>query len=367
MEKKIIISGGGTGGHIFPAVSIAGEIKRREPNADILFVGANGGMEMEVVPRYGYTIKGVNISGIYRQMNLKNIIRNLQFPFKLLSSLIQSRKIMKEFGPDAVVGVGGFASGPMGRVASGKSIPLFLCEQNAYPGLVNKWLAKFADKILLGNGDASKYFEKEKVIVTGNPIRTFELTDKAKAKESLGFDPELPLVLSLGGSLGARTLNHALLKDHQHLLENKIQLLWQCGKIYEEEMQEKVHAHPLMKVQAFIQDMATAYSAADLIISRAGASTISELIALEKPAVIVPSPNVAEDHQTKNALSLTEKGAAVLVKDVEAKEKLIPEVLAIVNDREKLDELTEHISSMEKHDSAKEIVDVIFEEIGKRK
>lgn len=365
MKKKFIISGGGTGGHIFPAVSIATEISRREPDADILFVGANGGMEMDVVPRYNFPIEGVWISGIQRQLTLKNLVRNAAFPFKLITSLMQARGIMKRFQPDAVIGVGGFASGPMGRVASGKKVPLILCEQNAYPGLVNRWLAKYADKILLGNGDAEKYFPKGKTIVTGNPIRSFELPDKKEARKKLGLDPGKPTLLSLGGSLGARTINQALLKDHKKIIEAGTQIFWQCGKIYAEDLKKEVKAHPQVKLEAFIQDMATAYAAADLIISRAGASTISELIALSKPAVIVPSPNVAEDHQTKNALSLTDKNAAVLVKDVEAGEKLVPTALEVLGDSGRLATLEQNIAAMEKHDSAREIVDVIFDELKK--
>ncbi|MEO0897654.1 MAG: undecaprenyldiphospho-muramoylpentapeptide beta-N-acetylglucosaminyltransferase [Bacteroidota bacterium] len=366
MSKKIIISGGGTGGHIFPAVSIATEIKKREPDADILFVGAKGGMEMDVVPRYNFPIEGVWISGIYRQLTFNNLRRNALFPIKLLTSLFQARSIMKRFQPDAVVGVGGFASGPMGRVASSKKVPLFLCEQNAYPGLVNRWLSKYADRILLGNGDANKYLDSSKTIVTGNPIRTFDLPDKKEARKALGLDPEKPTILSLGGSLGARTINQALLKDYHKIIEAGAQIFWQCGKIYVDELKTQVPEHPQVKLEAFIQDMGTAYAAADLIISRAGASTISELIALSKPAVIVPSPNVAEDHQTKNALSLTEKNAARLVKDVEAKEKMVDEALAVLGNQELLTELEKNIAGMEKHYAAKEIVDVIFAEIEKR-
>ncbi|MEL6133147.1 MAG: undecaprenyldiphospho-muramoylpentapeptide beta-N-acetylglucosaminyltransferase [Bacteroidota bacterium] len=360
MARKIIISGGGTGGHIFPAVSIANEIKRREPDADILFVGAEGGMEMEVVPRYGFPIEGLWISGIYRQINLRNIRRNLLFPFKLLSSLQNAKGIIKRFQPEAVVGVGGFASGPVGRVAGNMGIPLFLCEQNAYPGLVNKWLADKATKILIGNEDAHKYFDRNKTIYTGNPIRSMTLPEKRAAKEALGFDPDKPLILSLGGSLGAKTLNDAWLKHYQKVMAADVQLFWQCGKIYIKELQPQVKEYPNLKLSAFIQDMATAYGAADLIVTRAGGSTISELIALSKPSIMVPSPNVAEDHQTKNARSLSDKDAAVLVKDVEAREVLADTALQVLLDTEQLAQLTKNIKEMEKHDAAKEIVDVIM-------
>ena len=362
MSKRIIISGGGTGGHIFPAVSIANEIKRRDPDADILFVGAKGGMETRVVPRYNYPIETVWISGIHRQLNLKNIWRNLSFPIKLISSLMQSGKIVKRFKPEAVVGVGGYASGPLGRVAAGKNVPLFICEQNAYPGLVNKWLAPKAEKILLGNGDAAKYFDKSKIVVTGNPIREFELIDKSEAAKKFDLDPNKPILLSLGGSLGAMKINEAIEGGLQQIIDADVQIIWQCGKRYFEALDARVQKHPNVKLMAFINDMAAAYSAADLIVSRAGGSTISELIALSKPAILVPSPNVAEDHQTKNALSLSEKDAAVLVKDVEAKDKLIPEALSILGDANRLKTLTGKIEAMEKHNAAAEIVDEIYKQ-----
>ncbi|MEL6843196.1 MAG: UDP-N-acetylglucosamine--N-acetylmuramyl-(pentapeptide) pyrophosphoryl-undecaprenol N-acetylglucosamine transferase, partial [Bacteroidota bacterium] len=261
------------------------------------------------------------------------------------------------------VGVGGYASGPIGRVASGRGLPLFICEQNAYPGLVNKWLAKRATRILLGNADASKYFDEAKIQVTGNPIRSFELPDRAEAARKMGLDPERPIVLSLGGSLGARTLNEAFKKDALRFAEAGVQLVWQCGKGYYDTLKPQAPKHEDIHLMAFIEDMAAAYAAADLVISRAGGSTISELIALSKPAILVPSPNVSEDHQTKNALSLTEKGAAHLVKDVDANEQLVSETLAIVQDSQRLEALTAAIAKMEKHDAAKEIVDAIYTEM----
>ena len=363
MSRRIIISGGGTGGHIFPAVSIAGEILRREPGAEILFVGAQGGMEETVVPKYGYRIESVPISGIQRQLNLRNVWRNLQFPFKLLISLRQSHRILARFQPQAVVGVGGFASGPLGRAAAGKGIPLFLCEQNAYPGLVNRWLAGKARKILLGNADAQKYFDGSKTVVTGNPIRSFTLIDRDEAVRKLDLDPAKPVLLSLGGSLGALRINEALKTQLSLITDSEVQLVWQCGKRYYERLRAQVPEHPQVKLSAFIDDMAVAYSAADLIISRAGGSTISELIALSKPSLLVPSPNVAEDHQTKNALSLSEKDAAILVKDSDAVEHLLPTALDVLQHLERLTALTQHITAMEKHDAAKEIVDEIYREL----
>lgn len=358
MLKRVIISGGGTGGHIFPAISIANEIKARNPQAEILFVGANGGMEMTLVPKNNYEIKGVWISGIMRSFSPKNILKNLLFPYKLVVSLVQARKIVKSFKPEAVVGVGGYASGPVGRVASGSGIPLFLQEQNAYPGITNKWLAKRATRILLGNEAAKKYFEASKCKVTGNPIRQSLLDGNREAAiKAYGLDPNRPIVLSLGGSLGAGPLNAALEANHSKLLDAGIQLLWQCGKRYYESLKQRVPEHKDLKLMAFIEDMGAAYAAADLVITRAGASTLSELILLNKPSIMLPSPNVSEDHQTKNARSLTDRGAAVLVTDAEAKEKLVGEILTILTNPDRLEELRQGISKIEKHDAAKEIVD----------
>lgn len=360
MPNRVMITGGGTGGHIFPAVSIAEELRRRNEKTEIHFVGAKGGMEMTLVPKAGFKIDGVWISGIHRRITLKNIIRNLQFPFKLLKSLAQAGKLIKKFKPDVVVGVGGYASGPVGRKAASRNIPLVICEQNAYPGITNKWLASKSKAILLGNEAASKYFDHPNVIVTGNPVRKKLLNgNKQEALKTFNFDPNKPVVLSLGGSLGARTLNEALEKNLQQFIDNDIQLIWQCGKFYHEELSKRVPQHPNIKLMAFIDNMGDAYAAADIVISRAGASTISELILLNKPAVMVPSPNVAEDHQTKNAMSLVDKGAALLVKDVEANEKLVPTVVEVLNQKEKIAALTDAMTKIEKHDAAKEIVDVI--------
>ncbi|MDX1908304.1 MAG: undecaprenyldiphospho-muramoylpentapeptide beta-N-acetylglucosaminyltransferase [Bacteroidia bacterium] len=357
MAPKIIISGGGTGGHIFPALSIADEIRRRMPEAEVLFVGAEGGMEMTVVPRHGYTIEPVWISGIYRQLTLRNIQRNLLFPLKLVVSLIQARRIVRRFRPQAVVGVGGFASGPLGRAAAGQGIPLFICEQNAFPGLVNRWLAPRAQKILLGNEDAARFFDPAKVVVTGNPIRQFVLPSREAACEKLGLDPSRPVLLNLGGSLGAMRLNQALQAGLEQIVAADVQLLWQCGKIYYDTLKAQVPAHPQVRLMAFIDDMAAAYAAADLIISRAGGSTISELIALSLPAILVPSPNVAEDHQTQNARSLADRQAALLIRDADAVQTLIPEALALIQDQPRLNHIRQQITAIEKHHAAREIVD----------
>ena len=360
MARKIIISGGGTGGHIFPALAIANEVARREPDADIQFVGAKGGMEMTVVPKHGYPIQAVWISGIHRRKTLRNLIRNLSFPLKLIISLSQAMGIVNRFKPDAVVGVGGFASGPVGRVAAGKKVPLFICEQNAYPGLVNRWLAPKATKVLLGNGAATKYFPSEKVVITGNPIRNFKPISREAAIARLGLDPQKPVVLSMGGSLGAKTLNDALQGKLEEFIHAEVQLLWQCGKRYVEELRPQIPQHPLIHLLPFIDDMEAAYAAADLVIARAGGSTLSELIALSKPAILVPSPNVAEDHQTQNARSLVEQDAAWMVADSEAREKLVPRALEILQTTGMLEEVQQKINQVEKHEAAQEIVDQIF-------
>lgn len=356
MSGKLIISGGGTGGHIFPAISIANEIKRLRPDIEILFVGADGGMEMTLVPKNNYKIEGVPITGIMRSLTFKNILKNLGFPFRLLKSLSKSRGIVKRFKPDVVVGVGGYASGPLGRAASSMGVPLIVCEQNAYPGITNKWLAPRAARILLGNEAAAKYFDAAKSKVTGNPVRdTLKHGDRAAGLKAFGLDPNKKIVLSLGGSLGAKTLNDALEKDLEKFIENDVQLIWQCGKRYYPQLKDRVKKHPLIKLMPFIEDMPSAYAVADLIITRAGGSTISELILLSKPSVMVPSPNVAEDHQTKNALSLVERDAALMVKDVEASEKLVPETLALLGDESRLAALQQGIENVEKHDAANEI------------
>lgn len=361
MNPRIIIAGGGTGGHIFPAVAIAHEVRRRQPDAAILFVGAKGGMEMTVVPKQGYEIKGVWISGLQRQLSVKNIVKNMLFPLKMMVSMFQAGTIQRNFKPDVVVGVGGYASGPMGRVAAGGKTPLVICEQNAFPGLVNRWLKKYASKILLGNAAAAKYFPKEKSQVTGNPIRSFVPKTKEEGAAAFNLDPNKPILLSLGGSLGALSINNALQATVQQALDAGVQVIWQTGKRYIDRLEASVPSHPNLYMSAFIDDMAAAYGAADLVISRAGGSTISELIALGKPAILVPSPNVSEDHQTKNARSLTDVGAAAMVHDAVVNEELISEALTLLNDNSKLQTIQNNLDNLDKHDAAKEIVDEIME------
>lgn len=360
MKLKVVISGGGTGGHIFPALAIAHEIRRRRLDAEVFFVGATGGMETTVVPKNGYAIQTVWISGLYRNLTLRNIGRNLLFPIKLLVSLIQSYAILNRIRPDCVIGVGGFASGPIGRVAAYKNIPLVLTEQNAYPGLVNKWLAGKAKKILLGNAAAQKFFPTDKTVVTGNPIRNFEQILKHQAAEMMGLDPTLPVVLLTGGSLGARTLNQAMEQGYETLRQSDIQVIWQCGKMYYDLLRPRVKIDTTVKLIPFIDNMAAAFAAADLVVSRAGGSTISEIIALRKPAILVPSPNVAEDHQTKNALSLVDVQAGILVKDAEAHEKLIPTITALIRDTAQLQLLRDNLKKLEQPNAAEKMVDEIF-------
>ena len=361
MSLRVIISGGGTGGHIFPALSIGNELKSRDSKTEILFVGAKGGMEMSLVPKNNFQIEGVWISGILRSMKPQSILRNLSFPVKLLTSLFQSREIINRFKPDVVVGVGGYASGPLGRAAAAQGIPLVLCEQNAYPGITNKWLASRAKVILLGNAAAQKHFSAFPTKITGNPVRAnLKNGNRESGFKFFNLDANKPIVLSLGGSLGASTLNWALESNLLKFPEAGVQLIWQCGKRYFDEIQTRVKDVPGVHIFPFIDNMADAFAVSDLVISRAGGSTISELIMLSKPSILVPSPNVAEDHQTQNALSLVNQEAALLVKDIEANEKLVEVTLGLLKDTEKFSKLSAAIKAVEKYDSAKEIVDEII-------
>ena len=356
MEKnlRIIISGGGTGGHIFPAVSIANAIKEMLPETEILFVGAEGRMEMQRVPAAGYPIKGLPVAGFDR----KNLFKNIPVLIKLFKSQRMARKIIKSFRPHAAVGVGGYASGPTLKVAGSMGIPTLLQEQNSYAGVTNKLLAKQAEKICVAYEGMERFFDKEKIILTGNPVRQGlrnPSIDHQEAVRSFGLDPEKKTVLILGGSLGARTINQCLMQNLDKVKDSGIQFIWQTGKIYIEEARSVVAQAgelPMLHVTDFISDMATAYSAADLIISRAGAGSISEFCLLGKPVILVPSPNVAEDHQTKNALALVNKNAALYVKDAEAKDLLIDKAIETVNHPELLKNLSKNISKLAFTDSA---------------
>ena len=351
---RIIISGGGTGGHIFPAVSIANAIKELRPDTEILFVGAEGRMEMHRVPAAGYPIKGLPVAGFDR----KNLFKNIPVLIKLFKSQRLARKIVKDFRPHAAVGVGGYASGPTLKVAGSMGVPTLLQEQNSYAGVTNKLLAKQAKKICVAYEGMERFFDKEKIILTGNPVRQGLLnhtTTREEAIATFGLDPSKRTVLILGGSLGARTINQCLMENLDKVKSSGIQFIWQTGKIYIEEAKAavaKAGELPMLHVTDFISDMATAYCAADLVISRAGAGSISEFCLLQKPVILVPSPNVAEDHQTKNALALVNKNAALYVKDVEAKELLLDKAIEAVKQPDLLKNLSKNITELAFTDSA---------------
>jgi UDP-N-acetylglucosamine--N-acetylmuramyl-(pentapeptide) pyrophosphoryl-undecaprenol N-acetylglucosamine transferase len=360
-NKHIIISGGGTGGHVFPAISIANALKEIEPGIEILFVGAKGRMEMEKVPNAGYEIKGLPIIGIQRKLTMKN----LQVPFKLFQSLRQAKQIIKSFKPDVVVGVGGYASGPVLRIASRKGIPTVIQEQNSYAGLTNRLLAKRADKICVAYDGMEQYFPKEKILNTGNPVRKDIIPTADKREEAIrhfNLSAEKKTILSIGGSLGAGSINNSIIKELKQLETSDIQLVWQCGKNYYQKANEALQHYNLsnIKLMDFINRMDLAYAAADVIISRAGAGTISELALVNKPVILIPSPNVAEDHQTKNARSLADKNAAIIIKDNEAQDKLIRETLDLIRNESKMQELKQNIQTFAKPDSAKTIANEIL-------
>ena len=351
---RIIISGGGTGGHIFPAVSIANAIKELRPDTEILFVGAEGRMEMHRVPAAGYPIKGLPVAGFDR----KNLFKNIPVLIKLFKSQRLARKIVKDFQPHAAVGVGGYASGPTLKVAGSMGIPTLLQEQNSYAGVTNKLLAKQAKKICVAYEGMERFFDKEKIILTGNPVRQGLLNHSKTREEAIGtfgLDPNKRTVLILGGSLGARTINQCLMENLDKVKSSGIQFIWQTGKIYIEEAKAavaKAGELPMLHVTDFISDMATAYCAADLVISRAGAGSISEFCLLQKPVILVPSPNVAEDHQTKNALALVNKNAALYVKDIEAKDLLLDKAIEAVKQPDLLKNLSKNITELAFTDSA---------------
>lgn len=353
MKKRIIISGGGTGGHIFPAIAIANALKELDDTIEILFVGAKGKMEMERVPKAGYKIEGLWISGFHRRLTLQN----LMFPFKLISSWLKAFGIVRRFKPNVVVGVGGYASGPTLDVAARMGIPTLIQEQNSYAGVTNRLLANKVTKVCVAYDGMERFFPKHKIYFTGNPIRQ-EITriagKRAEAIQHFGLDTNKKTIVVVGGSLGARTINNAmeasfdLIADHQ-----EVQIIWQAGKLYIEEFQKKETGQlPNVKLMKFINRMDLAYAVADLVISRAGAATISELCLVAKPAILVPSPNVAEDHQTQNAMALVNKEAAILVKDQNASSKLYQTALDTLANEAKLKELSENITALGMKDSA---------------
>lgn len=356
MEEKlrIIVSGGGTGGHIFPAVSIANAIKELYPDTEILFIGAEGRMEMQRVPAAGYKIIGLPVAGFDR----KHLLKNISVLIKLFKSQLMARKIIKDFKPHAAVGVGGYASGPTLKMAGMMGIPTLIQEQNSYAGVTNKLLAQKAEKICVAYEGMERFFDKDKIILTGNPVRQGLLSKNISREEairSFGLAPEKKTILIVGGSLGARTINNCMMQGFDKIKESGVQFIWQTGKIYINEAKQAVKAYgelPMLHVTDFISDMAAAYSAADVVISRAGAGSISEFCLLGKPVILVPSPNVAEDHQTKNALALVNKNAALYIKDSEATQKLLDTAIETVHKPDLLKELSSNITKLAIKDSA---------------
>jgi UDP-N-acetylglucosamine--N-acetylmuramyl-(pentapeptide) pyrophosphoryl-undecaprenol N-acetylglucosamine transferase len=345
--KRIIISGGGTGGHIFPAIAIANALKNIDPAIEILFVGANGRMEMEKVPAAGYKIIGLDIQGIQRN----SIWKNVMFPVKLINSVRKALTIIKNFKPDAAVGVGGYASGPLLYAASLKNIPYLIQEQNSYAGITNKWLGKNAKKICVAFDGMEKFFPAVKIIKTGNPIRKDAVNVAGKhmqALELFKLSAFKKTILITGGSLGARTLNNSIMAGLDKLIAADVQVIWQTGKFYYKQIIEKLGEdhHPDVKIREFLSRMDLAYAAADIIISRAGAGTIAELCMVKKPVILVPSPNVAEDHQTKNALALVQEDAAIFLADRDAEAKLVDRAIELLNDRDLQKKLGTNIGKM---------------------
>ena len=364
MPLRVIVSGGGTGGHIFPAISIANAIKKLHPEAEILFVGAQGRMEMQRVPAAGYKIEGLSVRGLIRPLwSPKNIGVMMDF----LKSKRQVKDILREFKPQVAVGVGGYASAPTLNAASAMGIPCLIQEQNSYAGVTNKSLAKKARKVCVAYSGMERFFPADKIIMTGNPVRQNLLdiaVTKEDARQSLGLNPQKRTVLIIGGSLGARTINESVLNHLDAIRQSDVQFVWQTGKYYSESIQEALRKTDVvenLKVMDFISNMDNAYAAADIVVSRAGASSISELCLLGKPSILVPSPNVAEDHQTKNALALSTKDAAIFVADKDAKDTLISIALDTVSDDKKLASLSENVKKLAFHNSA----DIIAEEVYK--
>ena len=358
--ERVIISGGGTGGHIFPALAIANEIGKRYPNAEILFVGAQGRMEMEKVPAAGYKIIGLPVTGFPRKPGKKM----LTFVVRLMKSNRLAKKIINQFMPQIAIGVGGFASGPLLRAAAKKGIPTLIQEQNSYAGITNKLLAKKANTICVAYEKMERYFPKEKIVLTGNPVRETllnKMDNKPEAIEYFGLKNPGKVILIVGGSLGARSVNNAVLKNISLIEKSDVEVIWQTGSIYYQGILDKMKdATPdNLHIHEFLSRMDLAYAAAGVVISRAGAGTISELCLVGKPAVLVPSPNVAEDHQTKNAQALAEKGAAVLIPDNEIEKKLLPEAIRLINDKEACKKLSKNIKKLARPNATGQIVDEV--------
>lgn len=363
MNIRVIISGGGTGGHIFPAVSIANAIREKQPDAEILFVGAEGRMEMQRVPAAGYEIKGLPVAGFDR----KHLWRNVSVVIKLLRSRIMARRIIKAFRPMVAVGVGGYASGPTLDVAGKMGIPTLLQEQNSYAGVTNKLLAKNARRICVAYDGMERFFPADRILFTGNPVRQNLLhitLTRQEAAQQMGLDPAKRTVLIVGGSLGARSMNESVLQQLELIRQQTdVQFVWQTGKYYSEAIAQQLKERtcpPNLHVMDFISDMAVAYAAADLVVSRAGAGSISEFCLLGKPVILVPSPNVAEDHQTKNAMALVQKDAALYVPDAEAPDNLLPTAISTVKNTKKLQALSQNILRLARPNAASDIADEVI-------
>ncbi|MFH6970581.1 undecaprenyldiphospho-muramoylpentapeptide beta-N-acetylglucosaminyltransferase [Flavobacterium petrolei] len=356
-QYKFILSGGGTGGHIYPAIAIANELKSRFPDAEFLFVGAKDKMEMQKVPQAGYKIIGLWIAGLQRRLTFDNTL----FPIKLISSLLKSRTIIRNFKPDVVVGTGGFASGPLLQIAAIAGIPTVIQEQNSYPGITNKLLSKNADKICVAYENLERFFPKNKMILTGNPVRQDLIDIDSKREEALQYfnlDPNKQILLVLGGSLGARRVNQLIAKEILTFAAHNIQVIWQCGKLYFDEY-KRVEENENIQIHSFIDRMDLVYAAADIVISRAGASSVSELCIVGKPVIFIPSPNVAEDHQTKNAQAIVDKKGALLLKESELDSQFSVVFESLVKDPEKQKQLSKNIKQLALPEATKQIVDEI--------
>ncbi len=357
-KLKFILSGGGTGGHIYPAIAIANELKSRFPDAEFLFVGAQDKMEMQKVPQAGYEIKGLWIAGLQRKLTIDNAM----FPFKLASSLAKSRAIIKQIKPNVVIGTGGFASGPLLQMANSAGIPTVIQEQNSYPGITNKLLSKKANSICVAYENLDRFFPKEKIKLTGNPVRQDLIAIDSKRIEAIAYfklNPKKKTLLVLGGSLGARRINQLIAKELDFFTSKNVQVIWQCGKFYIEEYQQ-FNSRENVQVVAFIDKMDLVYAAADFVISRAGASSVSELCLVGKPVIFIPSPNVAEDHQTKNAQAIVDKKGAILLKENELEERFEPVFNNLLIDENLQKELSVNIKTLAKPNATKDIVEEII-------
>lgn len=362
MKPKFIISGGGTGGHIYPAIAIADELKFTFPDAEILFVGAKDRMEMEKIPQAGYSIKGLWISGLQRSVSLQN----LAFPFKLISSLRKSNSILKEFQPNVAIGTGGYASAPLLRMASAKKIPCLIQEQNSHAGVTNKWLGSKVQRICVAYEGMEKFFPPEKIRLTGNPVRQDLLDISMRSEEAIKFfklDNKKKTLLVLGGSLGAKKINELVEKSLPLFERHNLQIIWQCGKYYQEKYKDK--ENETVKVHSFLNRMDLAYAAADFIVSRAGALSVSELCLVGKPVIFIPSPNVAEDHQTKNALAVSEKEAAIVIKENELDSTFETKFSELVSSEEQQRKLSDNIKQLARPTATKDIVAEIKKLLGK--